>query len=123
MLDAVRAARPRAAKDVSMAGIVGTAGMLAEASGCGAELDVAAIPRPARRRAGDWLTCFPGFAMVTATRARAAAARRRGGRRALRPPGRASPACACAGPTATITTALGPRRPGSARPTHEEHAR
>ncbi len=66
MLDAVRVARPRAAKDVSMAGVVGTTGMLAEASGCGAELDVERIVRPVGVDAGDWLTCFPGFAMVTA---------------------------------------------------------
>ena len=65
MLDAVRAARPRAAKDVSMAGVVGTVGMLAEASGCGAELEVAAVPAPRDAALGDWLTCFPGFAMVT----------------------------------------------------------
>jgi AIR synthase-related protein len=65
MMDSVRAARPHAAKDVSMAGLVGTVGMLAEASGCGAELDVAAIPRPSGATLGDWLTCFPGFAMVT----------------------------------------------------------
>ncbi len=58
-------ARPAAAKDVSMAGVVGTLGMLAEASGCGAVLDVAAVPRPAAATVGDWLTCFPGFAMVT----------------------------------------------------------
>jgi len=62
----VRDAAPRAAKDVSMAGIVGTAGMLAEASGCGAEIDVAAVPRPADAAMGDWLTCFPGFGMLTA---------------------------------------------------------
>ncbi|MDP2712276.1 MAG: AIR synthase related protein [Solirubrobacteraceae bacterium] len=66
MLGAVRIARPRAAKDVSMAGVIGTVGMLAEASGCGAELDVSRIPRPHGIAAGDWLTCFPGFAMVTA---------------------------------------------------------
>jgi AIR synthase-related protein len=64
-------ARPSAAKDVSMSGLVGTVGMLAEASGCGAELDIAAIPRPAAvgndaATMGDWLTCFPGFAMITA---------------------------------------------------------
>lgn len=58
--------RPRAAKDVSMAGVVGTAGMLAEASGTGAELDVARIPRPAGAQLGQWLTCFPGYAMLTA---------------------------------------------------------
>ena len=72
MLDAVATARPHAAKDVSMAGIVGTTGMLAEVSGCGAELDVGAIPRPAGAGAGDWLSCFPGFAVVTADAAGAA---------------------------------------------------
>jgi putative N-acetyltransferase (TIGR04045 family) len=66
MLTAVGRAQPRAAKDVSMAGIVGTAGMLAEAGGCGAVLEVARIPRPGGVTVGDWLTCFPGFAMLTA---------------------------------------------------------
>jgi putative N-acetyltransferase (TIGR04045 family) len=66
MLGSVAAACPAAAKDVSMAGIAGTLGMLAEASGCGAVLDVAAVPRPDGASAGDWLTCFPGFAMLTA---------------------------------------------------------
>ncbi|ONI92071.1 AIR synthase [Saccharothrix sp. ALI-22-I] len=66
MLGSVAAARPKAAKDVSMAGVVGTLGMLAEASGCAAVLDVGAVPRPREASAGDWLTCFPGFAMLTA---------------------------------------------------------
>ncbi|MFD3924552.1 MSMEG_0567/sll0787 family protein [Streptomyces sp. NPDC058614] len=66
MTGAVAAVRPAAAKDVSMAGIAGTLGMLAEASGCGAVLDVAAVPRPGAVAMGDWLTCFPGFAMLTA---------------------------------------------------------
>lgn len=61
----VPALRPEAAKDVSMSGLVGTTGMLAEASGCRAVLDVVAIPSPDEARPGDWLTCFPGFAMVT----------------------------------------------------------
>ena len=65
MTGAVAAALPAAAKDVSMAGIAGTLGMLAEASGCGAVLDVAAVPRPSAVSMGDWLTCFPGFAMLT----------------------------------------------------------
>jgi putative N-acetyltransferase (TIGR04045 family) len=65
MLSVVARARPHAAKDVSMAGVVGTLGMLAEASGCGAELDVGSIPRPSRTALSDWLTCFPGLAMVT----------------------------------------------------------
>jgi putative N-acetyltransferase (TIGR04045 family) len=66
MLAAVAPARPAAAKDVSMAGIAGTLGMLAEASSCRAVLDVAAVPRPAAATVGDWLTCFPGFGILTA---------------------------------------------------------
>ncbi len=66
MLSSVARARPAAAKDVSMAGIVGTLGMLAEASDCAAVLDVARVPRPAGATMGDWLTCFPGFAIVSA---------------------------------------------------------
>ena len=62
----VPALHPTAAKDVSMSGLVGTTGMLAEASGCRAVLDVAAVPAPVAATYGDWLTCFPGFAMVTA---------------------------------------------------------
>lgn len=57
---------PTAAKDVSMAGVVGTAGMLAEASGCRAIIDVGAVPTPPTASTADWLTCFPGFAMLTA---------------------------------------------------------
>ncbi|MGW6282231.1 MSMEG_0567/sll0787 family protein [Kribbella sp. NPDC055071] len=66
MLAAVGRAQPAAAKDVSMAGVVGTLGMLAEASDCAAILDVADVPKPAAATIGDWLTCFPGFAMLTA---------------------------------------------------------
>lgn len=62
----VQDAQPAAAKDISMAGLVGTVGMLAEASGCGAVITVERIPAPASVTAGDWLTCFPGFGMVTA---------------------------------------------------------
>lgn len=61
----VPALRPTAAKDVSMSGTVGTIGMLAEASGVKAVIDVASVPKPDSASAGDWLTCFPGFAMVT----------------------------------------------------------
>jgi hypothetical protein len=66
MLASVATGRPAAAKDVSMAGMAGTAGMLAEASGCRAILDVAAVPKPASATVGDWFTCFPGFGMLTA---------------------------------------------------------
>jgi putative N-acetyltransferase (TIGR04045 family) len=75
----VPALAPTAAKDVSMSGLVGTAGMLAEASGCRVILDVAAVPAPSASVAStgtedgvsdsvslaDWLSCFPGFAIVS----------------------------------------------------------
>lgn len=64
----VAESRPRAAKDVSMAGIAGTAGMLAESSGVGVEIDLARLPKPETAAMADWLTCFPGFAMLTADR-------------------------------------------------------
>ena len=65
----VPALAPAAAKDVSMSGLVGTTGMLAEASGCRAVLDVSQVPTPGAASYGDWLTCFPGFAMITTERA------------------------------------------------------
>ncbi len=65
--------RPAAAKDVSMAGLAGTLGMLAESCGTGAVLDVAAVPRPSGVAAGDWFTCFPGFGLLTADAAGAPA--------------------------------------------------
>ena len=59
---------PTAAKDVSMTGLVGTTGMLAEASGVRALVDVEHVPTPRGATHGDWFTCFPGFAMVTTDR-------------------------------------------------------
>ena len=69
LVDVVPALAPTAAKDVSMSGLVGTVGMLAEASGCRAILDVADNPTPAGTTRADWLTCFPGFAIVSAEEA------------------------------------------------------
>lgn len=66
LAEVVPGLRPTAAKDVSMSGLVGSTGMLAEASGCAAVLEVADIPTPSEAALGDWLTCFPGFAMITA---------------------------------------------------------
>lgn len=65
-LEVVPALAPSAAKDVSMSGLVGSTGMLAEASGCRAVLDVAEVPTPDGAGTADWLTCFPGFALVSA---------------------------------------------------------
>jgi AIR synthase-related protein len=52
-----------AGKDISMAGLVGTLLMLLETSGCGAQLDLAAIPAPACADAEPkrWLEAFPSF--------------------------------------------------------------
>ena len=55
-----------AAKDVSMGGIAGTALMLCEASGVGATLRLAAIPRPAGVGWATWLQAFPSYGFLLA---------------------------------------------------------
>jgi uncharacterized protein len=59
-----------AAKDISMAGAVGTALMLLEGSRVGAEIDLAAIPRPAGVPLRRWLQAFPSFGYVLSVRPR-----------------------------------------------------
>lgn len=54
----------RAAKDISMAGVLGTALMLLECSGLGASIDPAAIPRPAGVPLERWLTSFPSYGFI-----------------------------------------------------------
>lgn len=56
----------RAGKDISNAGVVGTALMLLECSGLGATIDVAAIPRPADAPLERWLLSFPSFGYLLA---------------------------------------------------------
>jgi len=56
-----------AAKDVSMAGLVGSVAMLLEWSRLGATLDLDALPRPARVSMQAWLTCFPAYVFVLCT--------------------------------------------------------
>ncbi len=56
----------RAAKDISMAGVAGTALMLLECSGKGGVIDVTAVPRPAGVPLERWLTTFPSFGFVLA---------------------------------------------------------
>ena len=51
-----------------MGGMIGTLAMLAEASETGAEVDMVSVPRPDGAAMTDWLTCFPGFALLTADR-------------------------------------------------------
>ncbi len=49
------------AKDISMGGLVGTAVMLAEASGCELELNLEAITPPPGVELQAWLSCFPSY--------------------------------------------------------------
>ncbi len=51
-------------KDVSMAGLVGSAMMLLESSGCGARIDVDAIPCPPGVDLARLLLAFPSFGFV-----------------------------------------------------------
>jgi AIR synthase-related protein len=57
-----------AAKDISMAGAVGTALMLAECSRVGLVIDVDAIPKPAGIPMQRWLQSFPSFGFVMSVR-------------------------------------------------------
>lgn len=53
-----------AAKDISMAGILGTALMLLECSQAGAVVDVDAIPRPPGVPLLRWLSAFPSYGFL-----------------------------------------------------------
>jgi uncharacterized protein len=53
-----------AAKDVSMAGLVGSLATLLECTRLGATLDLDALPRPSGVTLRRWLTCFPCFAFL-----------------------------------------------------------
>ncbi len=56
-----------AAKDISQGGIIGTAIMLAECSGVGIDIDVAAIPLPDGVALERWLATFPSFGYLIST--------------------------------------------------------
>ena len=56
----------RAGKDISMAGLVGTALMLAEASDIGIAIQLEAIPRPPGTEQAAWLTAFPSYGFLLA---------------------------------------------------------
>lgn len=57
-----------AAKDISMAGVLGTAMMLLECSEVGAHIDVDAIPRPPNVDFERWLSAFPSYGFVLSVR-------------------------------------------------------
>ncbi|MGH3275748.1 MAG: AIR synthase related protein [Streptosporangiaceae bacterium] len=54
----------QAAKDVSMAGLLGSLAMLLEPSGCGATVDLDEIPRPPGVPVARWLQAFPLFSFL-----------------------------------------------------------
>jgi AIR synthase-related protein len=60
----------RAAKDISMGGLVGTAAMFAEACGLGIRIDLDAIPRPPEIDELAWLSSFPSFGFLLAVSSR-----------------------------------------------------
>jgi AIR synthase-related protein len=63
-----------AGKDISMAGLVGSAMMLLESSGCGARIDVDAVPCPAGIALDRFLLAFPSFGFVLTAKPDAAGA-------------------------------------------------
>jgi uncharacterized protein len=73
-----------AAKDVSMAGLLGSLAMLLEPTRCGVTVDLDAIPVPAGVTLERWLLCFPCFAfLVCSPRERVAELERQAGARGL----------------------------------------
>ena len=56
----------RAAKDISMGGLCGTAIMFAESCGHSITLELDAIERPDQVEEEAWLTCFPSFGFLLA---------------------------------------------------------
>ncbi|MDQ5840345.1 MAG: AIR synthase related protein, partial [Chloroflexota bacterium] len=56
-----------AAKDVSMAGLVGSLAMLLEWSRLGVTLNLDALPRPHGVPLAAWLTCFPAYSFLLCT--------------------------------------------------------
>jgi selenophosphate synthetase-related protein len=54
----------RAAKDISQAGLVGTAVMLAESSGVGIDIDLDAVAPPHGVELARWLRSFPSFGFL-----------------------------------------------------------
>jgi hypothetical protein len=64
LADGAAAGWVAAAKDVSMAGLVGSLAMLLECNRLGVILDLDALPLPAGVTLRQWVTCFPCFAFL-----------------------------------------------------------
>lgn len=56
-----------AAKDVSMAGMIGSLAMLLEATGLGATVDLDTVPLPSGVLMHEWLSCFPCLVFLVTT--------------------------------------------------------
>ncbi len=67
LAEAARAGLASAAKDVSMAGVIGSLAMLLEPGRLGAEVDLGALPVPEGVDLDRWLVCFPTYAFWLAT--------------------------------------------------------
>lgn len=57
-----------AGKDISMGGLLGTALMLLETSGCGAVIDLDVIDCPSQCSLETWLLCFPSYGFLLSVR-------------------------------------------------------
>ena len=67
LAEAARDGLAHAAKDVSMAGSIGSLAMLLEPGELGAEIDLGELPAPAGVSLDRWLVCFPTYAFWLTT--------------------------------------------------------
>ncbi len=67
MAEAAETGVAAAAKDVSMAGMIGSLAMLLEATGLGATVDLEVVPLPHGVQMADWLGCFPCLVFLVTT--------------------------------------------------------
>jgi uncharacterized protein len=57
-----------AGKDISNGGVIGTTLMLLETSGCGAVIDIEAVPIPPQMTMEQWLVSFPSYGFLLSVR-------------------------------------------------------
>jgi len=74
LVEAAEAGLCHAARDVSMPGVAGSLLQMLETAGCGATLDVDALPHPQGTDLERWLLTFPSFGFLLAARPQHAAA-------------------------------------------------
>lgn len=67
LADAAEQGLAVAAKDVSMAGMIGSLAMLLEANSLGATVDLDVVPLPDGVALEDWLSCFPCLVFLVTT--------------------------------------------------------